>query len=122
MVRDYSYRYNAVLGARQKVSGRRTRARAGQESNRGENWLLKGTGVIVTVAMLLGLISSYWFDANIRRGLDELGQLQQQQQEFRLRHDQMLARRNELLSRTYLVAAAEKLELFPITAKQRKLI
>lgn len=140
MMRDYSYRYTAVLGGRQKVSGRKAKMRATVANNSvrpraavvkstartraavarltSGDCLLKGAGVIVTMTMLMGVVSSYWLDANIRSGLDELARLKQQREEISLRHDKMAAQRTELLSRAYLVAAAEKLELYPMSEKQ----
>lgn len=112
MFRDYSKRYPSVVKGKQRVAGRKY---AGPDDS---NKLLKVITVVVTIAMLLGVSASIWFGWLIRAGLDELGGSQKTRQEFTALNSKLVARRNSLLTREKIEAAAEKIGLYPPTAKQ----
>lgn len=112
MLPDYSKRYPSVVKGKQKVTGRK------YASPDDSGKLLKVIGVLVTIAMLLGISASVWFGWLIRAGLDELGGSQKTRQELTALNSNLVAQRNSLLTREKVEAAAKEIGLYPPTAKQ----
>ena len=112
MIRDYSSRYPSVVQEKQKVYGRRP---AGPD---GKGRVTKIIGLIVTVAMILGIAMSFWFGWLVRNGLDELAQSQTRRHELITSNEKLVAQRDNLLSREKIGAVAKDLGLYPPSAKQ----
>ena len=112
MIQDYSRRYSSA-GGRQKV---RRRDRVMVSGDSGLLW--KAVGVLVVVAMLVGVGASLWLGWQIDSGLDELGSAQELHREESLRNNTLLVGRDGLHSREKIEVAAAALGLFPPTTRQ----
>lgn len=113
MIRDYSSRYPSVVHGKQKVSGRKSAGPRGDGRR-----VTKIIGVIVTVAMIVGIAVSFWFGWLVRNGLDELNEALAAKQELKGLNEKLVAQRDNLLSPEKIEASAKKLGLYPPSAKQ----
>lgn len=112
MIRDYSSRYPSIVREKQKVLGRRP------GGPKGDNRITKIIGVVVTIAMIVGIATSFWFGWLVRNGLDELNESQAAKQELKGLNEKLVAQRDNLLSGDKIEAAAKELGLYPPSAKQ----
>lgn len=112
MIQDYSQRYS-VTGQRQKV-----RRHSATVSISKDVLLWKAMVVAVTVSIIIGVISSFWFGLQVERGLAELKSAKRVLLEDRLQTRALTAARNHLRDQGKIEAEAAKLGLFPPSAQQ----
>jgi len=112
MIQDYSQRYSAGGGRRQNVY------RRGDRGPAGEGFLWKAVGVLVSLAVVVGVAASLWLGWQIDSGLDELAAGRRLQAEAMARNTLLLSRRDELRRREHVEAAAGGLGLYPPTPQQ----
>ena len=112
MIRDYSSRYPSVVHGKQKVKGRKS------GSPPGSTRITKIVGLVITVAMIVGIAISFWFGWVVRNGLDELAGSQARRQELKAENGNLVAQRDHLLSREKIEATAKELGLYPPSARQ----
>ncbi|MDH3359355.1 MAG: hypothetical protein OEL55_00650 [Desulfobulbaceae bacterium] len=113
MIQDYSGRYSSGGGRRQNV---RRRDRGMVRSDSGMLW--KAVGVLVIVAVTVGVGASLWLGWQIDSGLDELGGAKQMRQEESLRNEKLTNGRAALHSQKKIEVAAAALGLYLPTDRQ----
>lgn len=114
MIRDYSSRFPSVVRDKQKVWGKRP------IGSKGNGKVTKIIGLVVTMAMITGVAMSFWFGWLVKNGLDELASSQAKRQELQTLNGKLIARRDQLLSRDKIEAAAKQLGLYPPSAEQTR--
>ncbi|MGV1098065.1 hypothetical protein ACUUL3_01455 [Thiovibrio sp. JS02] len=110
-MRDYSKKYSAVVGSRQRVSGRNPR---GPE----QGGILKLVGVVAVVAMLVGVASSIWFGMALQAGLGKLDKSKQERQVLLTTNRLLSDEREALLRQEKIEMAAKVIGLYPPSEKQ----
>lgn len=105
-MKDYSHRYSGVTVSRQRVSGKRPRGRNG-----GRLW--KTVGVVITVAMISGVIASVGFGMALRNGLSQLADSRKENAQLYAQNRVLLDRRDQLEKKERILKAAAEIGLFP---------
>lgn len=116
MMRDYSRKYSPVVGCRQRVAPRR-RAAEGKREGRS---LTTAVGWVLSVALILGGLSSYWFDHLMKSSFAELTLQRQQQASLKELHTSLLDQRDQLLDPERLEVAVVPFGLYPPESYQIK--
>jgi len=109
-MRDYAKKYSGV-GSRQRVSDRRA---GGPDRERP----FRIIGVITVVAMLMGIVSSFWFGIALQESLGRLDKGKQEKTELTATNVALSAEKEALLQQEKIEAAAGGLGLFPPAEKQ----
>ncbi|MBU0483536.1 MAG: hypothetical protein KKB30_03375 [Proteobacteria bacterium] len=83
-----------------------------------DRWILKGIGLVVTLATLVGCATSLWFGWKIRINLDALGHDKEVRRELSAINRELLTDREKLLAKERIEKEAAVIGLFPPSAKQ----
>jgi cell division protein FtsL len=113
---DYKSRYPSIFRARQRI----TRRESAGGNPEGRQWFWRTTGMVVSLAVAVGMVISMWFGYRISNSLDELA-IQQQIMEHATERNRLLKQQQEqLLSEERLQKAVRERGLKPPTAEQIK--
>ena len=112
MIHDYSYSRRLVGGGRQKVAGK------GPIRREARIWMWKTLGLVITSAMVLGVIASFWFGWNIRNGLDDLARHDEIRRKLVHLNTNLIARRDDLLVRERVEAVVKDMGLRTLSPDQ----
>ncbi len=112
MIQDYSSRCFLDTGTRfHRPKLMFTKKNTRQTST---GWMLwKSVGALLVLALIIGMASTYWFGSQIRVALDNVGKNQTIHKELLAHNNQLLARRDTLLSSESFESIAKELGLYP---------
>jgi hypothetical protein len=105
-MKDYSHRYSGRTSSRQNVYGKRPGGKNG-----GRLW--KTIGVVVTVAMISGVMASVGFGVALRNGLSQLADSRKENSQLYAQNRVLLDRRDQLEKEERILKAAAEIGLFP---------
>lgn len=74
--------------------------------------------MVVLIALVTGSVTFFWFGRQLTTLFEELSVANTSREQLAAQHESLLARRNTLMGREYIEAAAAKLNLFPPTPEQ----
>ena len=114
MMQDYSKRYSPLVGGKQKVGGRDI----GTTDGGGRLW--KASGMIISIAMVLGVVASFWFGWLINNGLNELSRSEETRVELTNINNNLMAKRDQLLVSERIEEKGKKIGLYPPTSSQQR--
>lgn len=80
--------------------------------------MLKTTGAMVILSLLIGIVTTVWFGQQLKTSLDAIGKNSTVRDDFLARKEKLTDQRDLLISRVRIEAAAKKLGLFPPTENQ----
>lgn len=105
-MKDYSRRYSAGTTSKQKVSWKKAGDRNG-----GRLW--RAFGVLITVAMLTGIVASVSFGLAIRDGLSQLAAGKKEGSLLYAQNKVLFDQRDHLQQEERIIKVAAEIGLFP---------
>lgn len=114
----YPDRYSTVIG-KKRFSQRGHKTAGAHKSNLADNlFIFKAVGIMVMLTMMIGVGSTFWYGRQMKLALADIGRNEVTQQELTNLNRQLTSKRNLLLDRGNLIAAASKVGVFPPSANQ----
>jgi hypothetical protein len=75
-------------------------------------------GVLIVITLALGVISALWFGKNIQTALQEIDNGKKIQSVLTIENSDLTTQRNQLLAQNNIEFMAQKIGLYPPSAKQ----
>jgi hypothetical protein len=111
---DYGSHYSNRSGKKQKIA-KRTGA-----GSRERKWMGRTIGVVIMLAVGVGVVASLWFGYRINSTLDQISMQQEKLERTKERSIQLQLRQEELLSLEIIQEAVRGRGLYPPTPEQIK--
>lgn len=112
MIRDFAKRPGLSFRSPKKTD------KKGRYQSLPANGYIKMTGMVILAALVVGGMTFFLFGRQINALLEELSVANATREQLAAQHENLFARRNTLMGREYIEAAAAKLNLFPPTPEQ----